>query len=101
MSDDLKRFIRDRVEELKGRGLTGPLASRATLAEKRAFEAIEELTDVCREILELGRGDIAGELVAGAIVLLILNGTQDERRKVLEMALKVAEDLEKDLKGEK
>lgn len=89
--------MKELMHELQGGGLSGALASRAVNAAVKATEADDNLLAVCDEIKRAGKPDVASRLWAEHVASLLACVPRRYRRRFVNIVLKLAEGMEKDL----
>jgi len=80
-------------------GLSGAHSSRAANAEVKALKAVEEFFTVFDELVDAGKDDMAGMLCAEFYASMFLVVPKEERRKFMEIILKMAEEMEKEIES--
>ena len=96
----LKGYFQDRLQELKDLGLSGALASRAAMAEVKALEAAGNLFRVVDELYDSGRQNVASFLLSDFYARLLLYIAGEDRERFSKVAVKMAEEIEKEWKEE-
>ena len=102
MSEDKKAwkdYFKARVKMLQDVGLSGSLASKAANAEAKALMAAEGLFEALDELMDAGRLDVAGGLWAEFYATLLVGIPKEDREKFMEIVLKVAEEMEKEIEA--
>lgn len=92
-------YAKELMRDLQEKGLSGVLTSRAVNAVVKAVDAGQNLLDVCDELREVGKSEIAGRLWAEHIASLLACVPREHRREYVNGLLKLANDMEKTERG--
>jgi len=102
LSEDRKAwkvYFKARLRTLQDAGLSGSLASKAANAEVKALAAAYDFFAALYELRDAGVLDVAAELWAEFYATLLFGLPKEDRKRFMDIVLKVAEDMDKEIEA--